>query len=133
MANYEVKAIPSYCEQDTWAKFQADGTVLVGITDYAQQMLNEILYLELPDPGAEVRQFEAFGTAESTKSNSDIISPISGTVKEVNNAAIDDPGVLNRDPYDAGWLLLVTPSNAEEERDNLMKAKGYREILETRE
>lgn len=133
MADYEVKAIPSYSEKDTWAKFQADGTVLVGITDYAQQMLNEIMYLELPEEGAEVKQFEAFGTAESTKTVSDIISPISGTVKESNSAAVDDPGVLNRDPYDAGWLLVVQPSDADAERGKLMKAQAYRELLETRE
>lgn len=127
--NYEVRGIPSYTKEDTWAKVMGDGTVKIGITDYAQKMLNEIVYVELPEVGSEVVQMKAFGSAESSKTISDIYSPISGTVFALNEEVIDDPEIINREPYDAGWIIAITPSNLEEELKNLLNADAYKALI----
>lgn len=126
---YEVRGIPSYTKEDTWAKVMGDGTVKIGITDYAQKMLNEIIYVELPEIGSEVVQMEGFGSAESSKSISDLYSPISGIVCVVNEELIDDPEMINRDPYDAGWMIAINPSNLEEELKNLLSADAYKLLI----
>lgn len=129
MADYEVRGILSYTKEDTWAKQQADGTVLVGITDYAQKMLGSLAYVELPDVGSTVTQMKAFASVESTKATADVYAPISGTVKEVNEDVTDDPELVNNDPYDAGWLAVIEPSNLEEDLNNLLDADGYKALL----
>ena len=86
---YEVRGIPSYTKEDTWAKVIGDGAVKVGITDYAQKMLSEITYVDLPEVGSAVVQLESFGSAESSKSVADIYSPISGIVVAVNQDLAD--------------------------------------------
>ena len=115
MAKYEVRGIPSYTKEDTWAKVMANGAVQVGITDYAQQMLKEIMFVDLPEVGSEVLQMLPFASAESSKAVTDVYSPISGTVKAVNDDVIGDPSIINRDPYDAGWLIEIQPTKLDEE------------------
>jgi len=126
---YEVRGIPSYTKEDTWARVMADGTVRVGITDFAQKMLKEITFIELPEVGSEVKQMQPFGSVESAKSVSDIYSPISGKVKEVNDSVIDDPSIINHDPYDAGWLVVIEPAKLEEELKNLLNADAYKALI----
>ncbi|MEM2902993.1 MAG: glycine cleavage system protein GcvH, partial [Candidatus Bathyarchaeia archaeon] len=94
--------------------------VRVGITDYAQKQLREIVYAELPSVGATINQGEPYGTIESVKAVSDLIAPISGTIEEVNEEVQARPELINEDPYGEGWLLVVKPSNLEAELAKLM-------------
>ena len=126
---YEVRGIPSYTDKDTWVRVMAGGMVKIGITDYAQKMLKEIMFVDLPDVGSEVVQMQPFVSVESTKELSDVYSPVSGTVKAVNDDVPGDPGVINRDPYEGGWLVAVAPSNLEEEMKNLLSADAYKELI----
>ena len=92
----------------------------MGITDYAQKQLREIVYAELPEAGTEVKQNEPYGTVESVKAVSDLVAAISGTVEEVNAEVQSKPELLNEDPYVKGWLILVKPANLQAELANLM-------------
>lgn len=83
------------------------GQGLIGITDYAQKELGDVVYVELPAVGAELKRGETFGTVESVKSVSDLYAPVSGRVVAINQAVVDEPEILNRDPYGAGWLVKV--------------------------
>jgi glycine cleavage system H protein len=118
--DYEVPEGLYYNEDFEWAKIE-DGKVRIGITDYAQKQLREIVYAELPMEGDEVEQNEPYGTVESVKSVSDLVSPLSGTVEEVNQKVQESPETLNEDPYEEGWLIVVKPTNLKEELKNLMK------------
>ena len=92
----------------------------MGITDYAQKQLREIVYAELPEAGTEVKQNEPYGTLESVKAVSDLVAAISGTVEEVNAEVQSQPELLNEDPYVKGWLVVVKPANLQAELANLM-------------
>jgi glycine cleavage system H protein len=92
----------------------------MGITDYAQKQLREIVYAELPAAGTEVKQNEPYGTLESVKAVSDLVAAISGTVEEVNGEVQSKPETLNEDPYVKGWLVVVKPANLQAELANLM-------------
>lgn len=100
----------------------------VGITFYAQEQLGEIVYLEVSDVGTEVEAGEQLGEIESRKSVSDLYSPISGTIKEVNSEAINSPEIINDDPYGAGWIAIVEISDPTE-LENLLSAAEYRELV----
>jgi len=117
--NYEVPEGLYYSNDFAWIKIE-DGKVRMGITDYAQKQLREIVYAELPDTGAEVRQNEPYGTLESVKAVSDLVAAVSGTVEEVNAEVRSQPEILNEDPYVKGWLLVVKPANLQAELANLM-------------
>lgn len=130
MANYEVRALPLYTKEDTWVRIMPDGTTIVGITDYAQKMLKEINYIDMPSEGDEVTAGKSFASAESIKAESEVISPISGTIIAVNETAMEDPSVINRDPYDGGWMIAVKPTNLDEDKAKLLDAAGYKALLE---
>jgi glycine cleavage system H protein len=115
----EVKEGLYYTKEFEWLKVEGD-KVRVGITDYAQKQLREIVYAELPSPGATMKQHDPYGTVESVKAVSDLIAPISGTVEEVNQEVQSKPESLNEDPYGKAWLLTVKPSNLQAELANLM-------------
>jgi glycine cleavage system H protein len=117
--NYEVPEGLYYSNDFEWIKIEGD-SVRMGITDYAQKQLREIVYAELPDVGTEVEQNEPYGTLESVKAVSDLVAAISGTVEEVNSEVQSKPEILNEDPYVQGWLVIVKPSNLQEELANLM-------------
>ncbi|TRO49946.1 glycine cleavage system protein GcvH [Candidatus Bathyarchaeota archaeon] len=108
-----------YSNDFEWIKIEGD-KVRMGITDYAQKQLREIVYAELPDAGAAVKQSEPYGTLESVKAVSDLVAAISGTVEEVNAEVRSQPELLNEDPYEKGWLLIVKPTNLQAELANLM-------------
>jgi len=116
---YEVKEGLYYSKDYAWVKVE-DGKVRIGITDYAQKQLHEVVFADLPEAGATITQNEPYGTLESVKAVSDLIAPISGTVVEVNQNVLDNPGLINEDPYGEGWLIVVSPSNLEAELQNLM-------------
>lgn len=109
-----------YTPEHTWARVMPDGTVRVGITDFAQKRLREIVSVKLPEAGDSVKQMEPFGSIESVKAVSDLYSPISGRVKEINKKVIKDPSLVNRDPYESGWMITIEPVKLEEELENLL-------------
>ncbi|MDR2700449.1 MAG: glycine cleavage system protein GcvH [Nitrososphaerota archaeon] len=108
-----------YSKDFAWIKVE-NNKVRVGITDYAQKALREIVYTELPDIGTEVKQNESYGVLESVKAVYDLITPISGEIEEVNEEALSHPETLNEDPYGKAWLLVIKPSNLQTELDNIM-------------
>jgi glycine cleavage system H protein len=92
----------------------------MGITDYAQKQLREIVYAELPEAGAELKQNEPYGTVESVKAVSDLVAAVSGTVEEANSEVQSRPELLNEDPFDRGWLVVMKPANLQAELPSLM-------------
>ena len=116
---YEVPEGLYYSKEFSWIKIE-DDRVRMGITDYAQQQLREIVYAELPEVGTEVKQNEPYGTVESVKAVSDLVAAVSGTVEEVNSEAQSKPEILNESPFENGWLVIIKPSNLNAELPNLM-------------
>lgn len=116
---YEVPEGLYYTKDFGWLKIEGD-KIRVGITDYAQKQLREIVYAELPSPGTTIKQSDPYGTVESVKAVSDLIAPISGTIEEVNAEVQSKPELLNEDPYKKGWLLIIKPLNLQAELANLM-------------
>lgn len=118
-----------YTSEHEWALVQDDGRVRVGITDFAQDALGDVVYVDLPEEGAEVRAGEPFGEVESTKSVSDLYGPVTGRVVSRNEALGDSPELVNRDPYGEGWMVVIEPAEAGQ-LDGLMDAAAYRALVE---
>ena len=116
-----------YTKDHEWAQVD-ENIVTVGITEFAQDSLGEIVYVELPEEGSKVTQSESFGVIESVKAASDLYSPVSGTVIEVNMALMDNPSVLNDDPLNEGWLVRIE-MDTEKELANLMRAPDYKKLI----
>jgi glycine cleavage system H protein len=127
----KVPADLKYTEDDEWVKVE-DGIATIGITDYAQDSLSDIVYLELPNEGDFFGVGETFGVVESVKAAADLLMAVSGDVTAVNDDLIDTPELLNQDPYSAAWLVKVKMS-APDELDNLMDAAAYEKHLSERE
>ena len=108
--DYEVPENLYYHKEYLWAKVE-DGKVRIGISDFAQKQLNDIVYVELPSVGDAITQNEPFGTLESVKAVSDLVAPVSGTVEAVNQELDSKPDLVNEDPYGEGWLIIVVPTN----------------------
>ncbi|MTV26844.1 glycine cleavage system protein GcvH [Nitriliruptoraceae bacterium ZYF776] len=117
-----------YTEQHEWIR-RGDATVVVGITDFAQDQLGDVVYVDLPGPGAELLAGQVFGEVESTKSVSDLYAPVSGTVVERNEDLDERPELVNSDPYGQGWLVTLRPTDAAEV-DVLLDADAYRQLTE---
>lgn len=117
-----------YIKDHDWVQVGDDGLAIFGITDYAQDSLGDVVFVELPEPGAEVSQSETFGEIESVKAVSDLIAPVSGTVAERNEAVVDAPELVNDSPFDEGWLLKVQMADPSEV-DDLMSAEEYDSFL----
>lgn len=117
-----------YTKEHEWAK-REDDWVVIGITDYAQDALGEIVYIELPSEGDEITKGNPFGAVESTKSVSDLYAPVSGEVMEVNEALLDSPEAINEDPYGDGWMIKVKPYDVGEIQD-LMDSDEYTEFID---
>ena len=107
MSDEKVPAELRYTAEHEWVQRAGDTTVRVGITDYAQAQLGDVVYVQLPDTGAEAAPGAAMGEVESTKSVSDVFAPLAGTVTAVNGALDADPELVNSDPYGAGWLVEI--------------------------
>lgn len=114
-----------YTKEFEWVKIEG-GKARVGITDYAQKQLREIVYVELPGEGDSLTQNEAYGTVESVKAVSDLIAPISGKIEQINSEVQGRPELLNEDPYNKGWLLVITPTSM----DELKTIMGYEQAVE---
>lgn len=117
-----------YAKSHEWVK-KEDGTVLIGITDYAQDALGDLVFVNLPEVGDEVVMGEPFGDVESVKAVSDVYSPVSGVVKEINEALLDQPELINEDPYEA-WFIRVEQVTEEEE---YLSAEEYEEFAKSEE
>jgi len=118
-----------YARSHEWARLDSDGTVLIGITDHAQEALGDVVYVELPEIGAEIDAGAEIAVVESVKAASDIYSPVSGKVVEVNQALEDEPEAVNRSPYADGWLFRIKLSNPDE-LDDMMDVDSYLMAIE---
>jgi len=112
-----------YTKEHEWARHKG-GRVLVGITDFAQDQLGDVVYVELPAVGDEVKKGESFGVVESTKAVSELFAPISGKVVEVNDPLVEAPETVNDDPYEEGWMIAIEPSDPSEVAE-LLDVKAY--------
>jgi glycine cleavage system H protein len=112
-----------YTKDHEWAR-QKGSKVLVGITDFAQDQLGDVVFVELPAVGDEVKRGESFGVVESTKAVSELFAPISGKVVEVNDPLVEAPENINEDPYEEGWMIAIEPSDPKELTE-LLDAKAY--------
>ena len=120
-----------YTRDHEWARVKGN-RVTVGITDFAQDQLGDVVYVEFPDVGDVIKKGEAFGVVESTKAVSDLFSPVTGKVVEVNDPLADAPETINEDPYEEGWMVVIEPSDPAE-LEALMDAKAYQAFLEEQE
>ena len=116
-----------YTETHEWARLEGE-LITIGITDYAQAQLNDIVYVELPEVGTQLCRGQTYAVVESVKAASDCYAPVSGEVLEVNRDLEQDPGLINRDPYGAGWLVRVRPSDPTEMKA-LLDVDAYRKLL----
>lgn len=119
-----------YTKEHEWARQEGD-EIVVGITDYAQHALGDVVFVELPAVGKAVKAMETFGVVESVKAASDLFSPLSGNVTATNAALADHPEFVNSDPYGQGWMIKIKPSNAQE-LGSLLTAEQYDAFIATR-
>lgn len=131
-SSYQVPDGLFYTKEHEWARV-ADGAARVGITDYAAKTLNDIVYLTLPAAGKAIKQFGSFGTVESIKAVSELYSPLSGTVASTNQELTSHPELINKSPYEAGWIIELRHSKLEEEKKTLLSPKQYEEFLRSLE
>ncbi|VAV83666.1 Glycine cleavage system H protein [hydrothermal vent metagenome] len=117
-----------YTKEHEWVK-EVGGSVVVGVTDYAQDSLGDIVYVELPQEGAAVTKDEPFGVVESVKAVSDLYSPVSGNVVEVNDSIVDSPEVINDEPYGDAWMLKIELTDPSE-LDGLLSVEEYKSYIE---
>ena len=130
VGEYKIKEGLYYTKDHEWAQVLEDGTVLVGITDYAQKELGDLAYVELPEVGKEVTKGDVLCEVESVKAVSEVYAPVSGEVIEVNEELEEAPEKINEDPYGA-WIAKIKPNNLEEELKELMDANAYAEYLKS--
>ncbi|TAM64788.1 MAG: glycine cleavage system protein GcvH [Rhodanobacter sp.] len=119
-----------FLKSHEWARVEDDGLVRVGISDHAQQQLGDLVYVELPEVGSSVKAGTGVAVVESVKAASDIYSPVSGEIVEVNEALNDKPEIINEDAYEEGWIFLVRPSDRDE-LDELLDANAYEDLVES--
>ncbi len=112
-----------YTREHEWAR-QKGGRVLVGVTDFAQDQLGDVVYVELPAVGDQVKRGESFGVVESTKAVSELFAPVSGKVVEVNDPLVEAPEAINEDPYEEGWMIAIEPTDPKELAE-LLDVKAY--------
>ena len=117
-----------YTKTHQWLK-KEDGIAVIGITDYAQKELGTLTWVEFPEPGKKIKKEQPAASVESIKAVSDVMSPISGTVLEVNSKLENNPEICNRDPYNEGWLIKM---KIEDENQNLLTAKEYERLLNSK-
>jgi glycine cleavage system H protein len=125
---YRVPEELYYTKDHEWALVD-ENIVTVGVTDYAQDTLGEIVYVELPEEGQKVTQNESFGVVESVKSVNDLLAPVSGTVIEVNSSLSENPGTINDDAWNEGWLIRIE-MDTEKELASLIRAPEYKKLIQ---
>ena len=130
MSEYTIPDDCSYSDKDEWIRVDGD-EAFVGISDYAQHQLGDIVFVELPEVGSQIEAGETFGVIESVKAVSELYAPVSGSVLAINEALEDAPELVNQDCYGDGWLISIAPSN-ESEMGELLDAAGYAKFLDER-
>jgi len=126
--DYEVLEELRYTKEHEWIRVEAE-KCRVGITDYAQKSLHEVVYVDLPQVGKQLKQSEVFGTVESVKAVSELYSPVSCEITERNEKLVQSPELVNQEPYGAGWIVIVKPSRLELDTKALLTAEGYASYL----
>ena len=130
-----MSTIPSelkYSKSHEWVRRESDGTVTVGITDHAQDLLGDMVFVELPEPGRRVEAGQECAVVESVKAASDVYSPVGGEVVAVNEAISDSPELVNKEPYGEGWMMRIKPAAAADV-DALLDADAYRALVDSEE
>ena len=117
-----------YTKEHEWVKIEG-ALALIGITDYAQNSLGDITFVDLPEEGTEIKQTDTLATVESVKAASDVYMPLSGRVKKLNQDIVDAPELVNQSPYEKGWFVAIDITD-EAEKDNLMTASDYKNYVE---
>ncbi|KPK11651.1 MAG: glycine cleavage system protein H [Acidithiobacillales bacterium SG8_45] len=117
-----------YSKSHEWVRINDDGSVTIGITEHAQDLMGDMVYVELPETGASLNQGDDCAVVESVKAASDVYAPIGGEILEVNDALADAPETINSDPYGEGWIFRMTPADGAE-IDALMDANAYEELV----
>ena len=128
----EYPASLAYASTHEWARKENDGTVTVGISDYAQEQLGDIVYVELPEVGDRTAVGDEIAVVESVKAASDIYAPISGEIVQINENLDEEPEVVNSDPYIEGWFFVINPDDAND-LDNLLSAEDYEKVCDAEE
>lgn len=118
-----------YADSHEWALLEADGNVRVGITDHAQELLGDLVFVELPEVGANVNKGDECSVVESVKAASDIYSPVTGEIIAINDGLEDEPEMINNSSYDDGWIFVIKPSDVSE-LDDMLDADGYQSLAE---
>ena len=126
--DYDVPDGLHYTKEHEWMMVE-NGLCRVGVTDYAQKSLHEVVYVDLPQLGKILSQSETFGTVESVKAVSELYSPISGEITERNEKLVQSPELVNQDPYGTGWIVIVKPSHLQEDMKALLSAESYAAFL----
>ena len=119
-----------FLDSHEWARLEDDGTVTVGISDHAQELLGDIVFVELPDIGKNIAKKGDIAVVESVKAASDVYSPVSGEVTEINEVLNDNPEIINASPYDEGWFFKIKPQDIEE-LANLLDSEAYKKVSES--
>ncbi|MCD6470487.1 glycine cleavage system protein GcvH [Candidatus Bathyarchaeota archaeon] len=127
---YEIRTDRFYTKEHEWVLIEKDGKARVGITDYAQKSLHDIVYVETLEIGSTVRQMESLGNVESIKSVSEIFAPLSGKIIEINEKLTEEPELINKSPYDEGWIVIIDPSAPDEEIENLLTPEEYGKLID---
>ena len=121
-----------YSEEHEWVRVESGSVVVIGITEFAAESLGDVVFVELPEAGSQVTQFEKMGEIESVKAVNDLYSPISGRISERNEQVIDNPQLVNDSPYETGWMLKVELSDSSQ-LDKLLDAARYEAFLAAQE
>lgn len=130
VGDYEVLEGIHYTKEHEWVKLE-EGNCRIGVTDYAQKSLHEIVFVDLPKAGGKVAKSQSMGSVESVKAVADVFAPVSGTIVEVNEKLTDSPELVNQQPYGDGWIAVVKPSTLDIDLKELLDAKGYADFLKT--
>jgi glycine cleavage system H protein len=128
IGEYEIREGLYYTKEHEWVKIENE-KCRVGITDYAQKTLHEVVYVDLPNISRNLAKNEPFGTVESVKAVSEVYSPISGEIIERNEKLVNSPELVNEDPYEAGWIVVVKPSRLDDELKNLLSPADYAKFI----
>ena len=125
----EIPGVLKFKKSHEWVRVEADGSVTIGISDHAQNLLGDIVFVELPEIGAQMSAEDEVAIVESVKAASDVYSPISGEIIEVNEVLLDNPEIINESPYHEGWFYKLQPSDSEEINE-LLSPEQYGDICE---
>lgn len=125
---FQIPAEFYYTKEHEWVRVEG-ANCRIGVTDYAQNSLHEVVYVDLPKVGAKVAQMQSLGTVESVKAVADVYSPISGVILEVNSELSDAPELVNKSPYEKGWITVIRPDDLKRDLPALMRPEAYRDFV----